>query len=68
MSCPEFDINSTIEQTAANPASVSVDGMTVQSQDISKLIEAGTYLAAKKAASKNHCGLTFRTLTPGGCG
>ena len=63
-------IEESIELTATRPAEVRIDntGSTVVSQDISKQIEADKYLSAKSAQSKNHCGLSFRTLKPGGCG
>jgi hypothetical protein len=48
--------------------SVSVDGTSVTAMSIDDRIKADQYVASKAAASKNHLGLTFRTLTPGGCG
>lgn len=57
-----------IEENAKSPAKVSVDGMAVDALSIDQQILADKYLAAKNAATKNHCGLTFRQLTPGGCG
>ena len=58
-----------IEQDAiAGVQSVSVDGTSVQQMSIDDRIKADQYLATKTAKAKNHCGLTFRTLTPGGCG
>jgi hypothetical protein len=62
-------IQSRIEQDAINGVqSVSVDGTSVSSMSIDDRIKAEQYLAQKAAKSKNHCGLTFRTLEPGGCG
>lgn len=64
----EKTIADKIEENAKRPSRISVDGVSVDALDISKQIEADQYLAAKKAKSKNHCGLTFRRLRPGGCG
>jgi len=61
-------IQDAIEETAKGVQSVSVDGQSVTSMDIDKLIRADEYLAKKAAASKNHLGLSFRQLKPGGCG
>ena len=58
-----------IEQDAiAGVQRASVDGTSVDAMSIDDRIKADEYVAKKAAASKNHCGLTFRTLTPGGCG
>lgn len=57
-----------IEENAKSPARVSVDGMSVDALPIDQQIMADKYLATKSAANKNHCGLTFRQLTPGSCG
>jgi len=58
-----------IEQDATDGVQrVAVDGVSVDSMSIADRIMADEYLAKKASATKNHCGLTFRTLTPGGCG
>ncbi len=64
----EETISDAIEETAKGPARVSVDGTDVTAQDIEKQIKADMYLAAKTAQNKNHAGIGFRTLEPGGCG
>ena len=57
-----------IEETAKGPARVTVDGTTVEAQNINDQITAEKHLAASTAASRNHVGLTFRQLKPGACG
>ena len=57
-----------IEENAKGVASVSVDGVSTTAVDIDKQIRAEQYLAAKTAKARNHCGIVFRTLKPGGCG
>ena len=56
-----------IDQTAQGPRRVRTDAGEVESQDISKQIEADKYLAAKAAmsASKSR-GLRFNKLIPPG--
>ena len=62
-------IQDRIEQDAiAGIQRVSADGVSVDSMSIDDRIKADEYLAKKTAAGKNHSGLVFRTLTPGGCG
>ena len=62
-------IESRIEQDAiAGVQRVAVDGQSVDAMTIDDRIKAAEYVARKAAASKNHCGITFRTFTPGGCG
>ncbi len=63
-----YTIQDSIEENAMGVQSVSVDGMTTTAVDIDKQIRADEYLARKAAARKNHCGLTFRQMRPGGCG
>jgi hypothetical protein len=53
-----------IAETAAAPKSVTVDGQTVQAQDLRQLIEADRYLASKKAARRP--GLQFDKMVPPG--
>ena len=62
------DLSDLIETAVEAPQSVTVAGGNVASRPIPELIEADKYLAAKRARTKNHCGLIFRTLEPGGCG
>jgi hypothetical protein len=47
---------------------IAVDGVSVQSRPIPDLIEGDKYLEAKTSASKNHMGLSFRRMEPGGTG
>jgi hypothetical protein len=60
------EIRDAIETTAKGPARVRTDAGEVQSQDISKQIEADKYLAAKAAASTKARGLRFNQIVPGG--
>ena len=64
----EKTIEQKIEENALGQARVTVDGTDVTAVDIEKQIKAAEFLAAQNAKEKNHCGLTFRQLTPGGCG
>ena len=57
-----------IEENAKGPAKVSTDGLSVDAQAIADQILADKHLAAQSAAAKNHVGLMFRQLVPGGCG
>jgi hypothetical protein len=59
-------IRQSIEQTASGPKRVRTDAGEVESQDISKQIEADKYLSAKAAASTRHRGLRFNTIVPPG--
>jgi hypothetical protein len=60
------EIRDAIETTAKGPSRVRTDAGEVQSQDISKQIEADKYLAAKAAASTKARGLRFNQIVPGG--
>ncbi len=57
-----------IEENAKGPARVSVDGTTVDAQNINDQITADKYRSQKASTTKNHLGLTFRQFTPGACG
>lgn len=57
-------LENVIRQTAEDPASFSVDGMSGASQDLSKLIETDRHLAANRAALQPHFGLRFAKLRP----
>lgn len=62
----ETDFSELIEQAAAGPASVSVDGSTVNARSIADLIEADKHLAAKKAAKKKSLGIRrIQIVQPG---
>ena len=54
-----------IEETVRQPASASIDGKSATSQDISKLIEADKYLAAKAAAQARRTGIRFTKVVGG---
>ncbi len=43
------DLSQTIQDAAAGPAKVSVDGTTAEARPLPELIEADKYLAAKRA-------------------
>ena len=62
----EGDLSETIQQTAASPASVNIDGNSATAQDISKQIEAVRYLAANQAVARRHRGLRFTKLGASG--
>ncbi len=64
----ESTIAEKIEANAKGLARVTVDGTTVEAQDINDQITAEKHLAAGTAANRNHVGLTFRQLVPGACG
>jgi len=61
---PDDTIRDAIEEAAASPARVAVDGTVVEGQSIRDLIEADKYLAQKSAATRNHLGVSFRKLIP----
>lgn len=64
----EKTITDAIEEQAMGPRQVTVDGASTQRRDIRELIEADKHLAAKTAAKRNHFGMAFRKLEPGGTG
>ncbi|MBY0515100.1 MAG: hypothetical protein K2P78_14500 [Gemmataceae bacterium] len=60
------DLSPQIEQAGSDPASVSVDGLTVAAKPVDQLIKADQYLAAKSAASGRRRGLRFsKVINPG---
>jgi hypothetical protein len=62
-------LDDAIETAATEGVSrVTLDGTTVESFPLRDQIAAAEHLAARVAAGKNHLGLTFRRLEPGGCG
>jgi hypothetical protein len=65
---PDETIADAIESTAMGPASVSVDGTSVQQQDISKQIEADRFVKGNSAVGKPHFGLRITQLKPPGGG
>lgn len=61
------DLSSQIESAAAQPASATADGQSVQGQPIDKLIEADRYLAAKSAVAAGQLPFrNFKIEAPGG--
>lgn len=62
-------IESRIEEDAiAGVSKVTVDGTTVETMSIDDRIKAAKFAANQTAKARNHRGLAFRTLNPGGCG
>lgn len=49
-------------------AKVSVDGTSTDAMSIDDRIKAAEYGKQNTSTSKNHLGITLRTLTPGGTG
>jgi hypothetical protein len=62
-------IASQIEADAiAGVQRVAVDGQSVDAMTIDDRIKADNYVKQRAAVTRNHLGLTFRKLEPGGCG
>ncbi len=64
----EQTIADKIEENAKGPARVTVDGSTVEAQNIHDQITAEKHLAAKTASTKKYVGMTVRLLVPPPCG
>ena len=62
------DLENTIRQAVREPTHVASDGQSVQARPIPDLIAADNHLAAKQAKCRNHQGIVFTRLEPGGCG
>ena len=62
----ESDLDNTIKQAAAAPASVNIDGNGATAVDLSKVIEAERHIAANQGVSKSHRGLRFTKLAAPG--
>lgn len=60
------EVRDAIESTATGPKRVRTDAGEVESQDISKQIEADKYLSARAAASTKNRGLRFNKIIPPG--
>ena len=54
-----------IANAATRPKQVTVDGTSVAEQDVSAMIEADRYLAAKTAASAGRTGIPFFKIKGG---
>ncbi len=62
-------IQSSLEQAAIDGVqSATVDGQSATQMSIDDRIKAANFIASQTAKSKNHLGLTFRKMEPGGCG
>ena len=46
----------------------SVDGTSVDAMSVADRILADQHVSGQAAKQRNHCGLVFRKLEPGGCG
>jgi len=62
------DLTAAIEDAAAKPRSVAIDGLSVQQQSVAEVIAADRYLKAQAAAARPHFGLRFTKLVPPGGG
>lgn len=60
------ELREAIESTATGPKRVRTDAGEVESQDISKQIEADKYLSARAAMATKHRGLRFTKIIPPG--
>jgi hypothetical protein len=55
-----------VAAAAADPASVSVDGVSVTNREVQDVIDAERHLAGKNAAARNtNFGIAFRRIIPG---
>lgn len=68
MSTSDNTVRDAIRQTAAGPASVSIDGTATVSQRVADQIAADQYLDPRRTRDRNHCGLTFRKIVAPGAG
>jgi len=63
------DYEDQLDAIAKGPKSAShADGRSMTSQDADEVIKIEDRLNAKSARSKNHLGLVFRKIAPGGGG
>lgn len=60
------DLSQQIESVASSAKSTSLEGVTVQEQDLDKLIQADKYLASKAAMQQKSRGLRFMKIVPPG--
>ena len=56
----------TIEENAAAPAEVSVDGQHIKQHSLKDQIAVDRYLASKKAAQSKGMGIKIFKINPGG--
>jgi hypothetical protein len=59
------DLEDTIRDAAADPASASEDGRSATARSIDELIKADKYLASKAAASGRKTGIRYGKFIPG---
>lgn len=62
----EKELSDVIQQTAAGPAAVTIDGNSATAQDLLKQIEADKYLASRAAVRQVHRGLRFTKMAAPG--
>jgi hypothetical protein len=62
------DYTTELDTIAKGPKSVTVDGTSATAQDAEAVIKIEDRLNAKAARVKNHLGLVFRKISPGGGG
>jgi hypothetical protein len=54
-----------VAAAAADPASISVDGVSVTTRSVEETIEAERHLASQDAAKGKNLGIAFRRIIPG---
>lgn len=62
------DLPTVIEAAASEPKSATVDGRQVVGRDVSEVIEADKYLAARNATRRGFPGVVFGKITPPAAG
>jgi hypothetical protein len=62
------NLTDAIRENATTPQSITTRDGSVTSVSVQDQIAAARFLASETAKAKNHLGLTFRQLEPGGCG
>jgi hypothetical protein len=62
------NLDTTIQEAAEGPASVSTDAGTVTSHNLKDLIEADRYLASKRAAATRRRGIRVSKIVTSGPG
>lgn len=67
MAEPE-NISEAIEQVALGPKRSKEAGREIEEFDLDQLIRADNHIAAKNAGRRNHQGLRFNQIIPGGTG
>jgi hypothetical protein len=67
MAAPETIIDA-ITQAALGPKKTAEAGRTIEEHDMDQLIKADNHVASKTAGNRNHMGLRFSKIVPGGTG